>query len=59
MINTEIRNFRDSIIETINACPLPIEVKRLVFAEVFTQINLEADRTIFAEQTKEKEKENE
>ena len=50
MINTQIRQLRDSIISMINASPLPIEIKRLVFAEIQTQINNEADRIIIAEQ---------
>lgn len=49
MINTQIRQFRDSIIAMTNACPLPIEIKRLVFAEIQTQINAEADRMIISE----------
>lgn len=59
MINTEIRQFRDSIIAMTNACPLPIEIKRLVFSEIQTQINSESDRMIIAEkQQLEKEKDN-
>ena len=57
MINTEIRQFRDSIIAMTNACPLPIEIKRLVFAEIQTQINSESDRMIIAEK-KEAEEQN-
>lgn len=49
MVNTEIRQFRDSIIAMTNACPLPIEIKRLVFAEIQIQINAESDRMIIAE----------
>lgn len=49
MVNTEIRKFRDSIIAMTNAYPLPIEIKRLVFAEIQTQINAEADRMIISE----------
>ena len=49
MINTQIRQLRDSIIAITNSCPLPIEVKRLVFAEIQSQINAEADRVIVAE----------
>lgn len=49
MVNSQIRQFRDSIIAVTNASPLPIEIKRLVFAEIQTQINSEADRMIIAE----------
>lgn len=55
MINTQIRQFRDAIIATTNASPLPIEVKRLVFSEIQTQINMESDRIII-EEKKEAEK---
>lgn len=55
MINTQIRQLRDSIIAITNASPLPIEVKRLVFSEIQTQINQESDRIII-EEKKEAEK---
>lgn len=59
MINTEIRQFRDSIIAMINANPLPIEIKRLVFAEIQTQINSEAERVIFIEKSETNNNEDE
>lgn len=49
MINTQIRQFKDSIIAMANASPLPIEIKRLVFAEIQTQINIEAEKVILLE----------
>ena len=49
MINTQIRQFRDSIIAMTNTSPLPIEVKRLVFAEVVTAISNEAEKAIAEE----------
>ena len=58
MINTQIRQFRDSIIALTNTSPLPIEIKRLVFTEISTAINGEADKTILMEKqenTKESE----
>lgn len=55
MINTQIRQLRDSIIAITNASPIPIEVKRLVFSEIQTQINQESDRIII-EERKEAEK---
>ena len=57
MVNTKIRQLRDSIIAMTNASPLPIEIKRLVFAEIQTQINAESDRMIMAER-QEAEKQN-
>ena len=49
MINTQIRQFKDSIIAMTNASPLPIEIKRLVFAEIQTQISIEAEKVILLE----------
>lgn len=49
MINAEIRQFKDSIIAMANACPLPIEVKRLVFSEVQTLILQASNETIAQE----------
>lgn len=57
MVNTKIRQLRDSIIAMTNASPLPIEVKRLVFSEIQTQINSEAERVIILE-SKETEKQS-
>ena len=59
MINSQIRQFRDSIIAMTNACPMPIEIKRLVFAEIQTQINSESDRIIIAEKQQSESKEQE
>lgn len=62
MVNSQIRQFRDSIIAMTNACSLPIEIKRLVFSEIHTQINSEADRIIIIEkqqQLQEQSEENE
>lgn len=49
MINTQIRQLRDSIVAITNASPLPIEVKRLIFAEIQTHIEAEAENIILAE----------
>lgn len=54
MVNSQIRQFRDSIIAMTNANPLPIEIKRLVFAEIQTKINEESDRMIISERQEEK-----
>lgn len=53
-MNTEIRKLRDTLIAVTNASPLAIEVKRLVFAEIYSVINTEADRAINEEKEKEK-----
>lgn len=49
MINSQIRQFKDSIVAMTNACPLPIEIKRLVFSEVQTQILQAANEMIAQE----------
>lgn len=63
MINTQIRQLRDSIVAITNASPLPIEVKRLVFSEIQTHIEAEAERVILTEKEEAKKesevKENE
>lgn len=56
MINTEIRRLRDSVITLTNASPLPIEIKRLLFLEIQTEINNEANRVIAEEMQEAKEK---
>lgn len=58
MINTQIRQLRDSIVAITNASPLPIEVKRLVFSEIQMQIEAEAERIILVEK-EEAQKESE
>lgn len=49
MINTQIRQFKESIVAITNACHLPIEVKRLVFSEVLSQISQAANEMIVRE----------
>lgn len=49
MNNSDIRQFRDSIIAMINAAPLPIEVKRMALTEICNAVNAEAERVILEE----------
>lgn len=56
MVNTEIRKFRDTIIAMTNSCQLPVEIKRLVFAELMTSLSNAADNVIKEEQAQEKSK---
>lgn len=56
MVNTQIRQFKDSIIAITNASPLPIEVKRLVFSEIQTQI-MEAANEVIANEGRQAEQE--
>ena len=58
-MDLEIRNFRNSIIAIANASNLPIEVKRLVFQEIYKKIQEESDKVIYMQQEElKKEKEN-
>lgn len=57
MTNEQIRNFRDTIIETINNSQLPAEVVRLVINEVATMVSAESDRIIMQEKIAEANKE--
>ena len=57
MVNTEIRQFRDTIVAMLNTSPLPIEIKRLVFAEIINNIDMEANQMIEIEK-QQAEKEN-
>lgn len=39
MINFQIRKMRDEIVQTINKYEIPIEVKRLVLAEIISEVS--------------------
>lgn len=43
MTDTEIRQFRDDLIDLINNTPLLIEMKRLVLYEVYTTVSKASD----------------
>lgn len=43
MTDTEIRQFRDDLIDLINNTPLLIEIKRLVLYEVYTTVSKASD----------------
>lgn len=49
-INAEIRGFHQGLVNYINASGLPIELKRLVIADVARQIDRAADAIISQEQ---------
>ena len=55
MINSQIRQFRDSLVTVANTSPLPIEIKRLVLAEVYVAFKEQSDKVILAEQTTQEE----
>ena len=46
----EIRKFREELVEFINKYPIPVEIKRLVFSEVYRM--LEEASNQFIEQQK-------
>ena len=46
MNSLEIREARESIIRYANSLPFPIEVKRLIFSEVFKQLETTANQEI-------------
>lgn len=43
MTDTEIRQFRDDLIDLINNTPMLIEMKRLVLYEVYTTVSRASD----------------
>lgn len=49
MIDTEIRQFRDELIDTINSTQLPIEIKRLILFEIYTSVSKASDDFINAQ----------
>lgn len=46
MIDIEIRQFRDDLLNMINSTQLPIEIKRLVIAEISTVVSQASDNFI-------------
>lgn len=55
-MDCQIRSFEDEIISSINASNLPIEVKRLVLAEILHKVEVESNKII--RQAKESEVKN-
>lgn len=49
MINKKIRELEDGIISLINESDVPIEVKRLVLADVIGLVTKQADNVIMSE----------
>lgn len=45
-MDCQIRSFEDGIISNINASDLPIEVKRLVLAEILHKVEVESNKII-------------
>lgn len=56
-INKQIRDYQNRILEIVNEEPLPLEIKRLVLAEVINAVAKAADAMI--EQEEEGAEENE
>ena len=60
MNSLEIREFEQSIVNLLNGCGLPMEIKRLIVNDLAEQINRDADNQInieLAERNKAKESE--
>lgn len=60
MNSLEIREFEQAIVNLINECGLPMEIKRLIVNDIAEQINRAADNQInveLAERNREKESE--
>lgn len=60
MNSLEIREFEQSIVNLINDCGLPIEIKRIIVNDIAGQVNRAADNQInieLAERNKAKESE--
>ena len=57
-MNLKIRQFEDSILNIINESDLPIEVKRLVIADIFNLVVKQSDKEVAAEILSAKAEEN-
>lgn len=49
MTDTEIRQFRDDLVDMINNTQIPIEIKRLVLFEIYTMVSKTSDDFINAQ----------
>lgn len=58
MIDLEIRTFKNNLIAVINQAELPMEVKRLVLGEVYTETSRVADNDIRTQINAAAQKEN-
>lgn len=52
-MDKEIRQLEDDVIKCINNVALPVEVKRLVIKDIYTQLTTLADRIIVEQQKSE------
>lgn len=52
-INKQIRDYQNRILEIVNEEPLPLEIKRLVLAEVINAVANAADAMVEQEETEE------
>lgn len=58
MMNVKIRQFEDGILNMINESDLPIEVKRLVVADIFNLVLKQSDKEVANEILSAKAEEN-
>ena len=59
MINNQIRNLKNDLVRITNECTLPIEIKRLVFSEIMSQIDIECEKVLILERQKAQEEKKE
>lgn len=55
--NTQIRDFETNLVEIINKNTLPIEIKKLVLADIYRAVCAAADGAIAQEEKEEKQDE--
>lgn len=54
-----IRQFKNTLIQTLNAVQLPLEIKRLVFREVYDELCAATEELILQEQRAQQQKQEE
>ena len=55
--NAQIRRFRNTVLQLINAEPLPVEVKRLVLSEIMQAVSNKCDEEIQRESKEDQQNE--
>lgn len=55
MNDLDIRRFEEQLVDLINSTPLPLEVKRLIVADVYSKIELTTNQSIKSLLMKEEE----
>lgn len=58
MTDFEIRQFRDHIVNALNAVDLPLEVKRLILKEIYEEVDKQTNAIIVSQMEKANVNEN-